>query len=91
MWNFLHKMASPRYFHRITGRMVPWLGAITLLLILAGLYGGLVLAPADYEQGESYRIIYLHVPAAWMSMFIYVVMAVSGLISLVWPDTAITT
>ena len=44
MWNFLHKMASPRYFHQISGRMVPWLGAITLLLILAGLYGGLVLA-----------------------------------------------
>ena len=84
MWNFLHKMASPRYFHQITGRMVPWLGAFTLLLILAGLYGGLVLAPADYEQGKSYRIIYLHVPAAWMSMFIYTVMAVAAAIGLIW-------
>ena len=84
MWTFFHKLASPRYFHQISGRMVPWLGGITLLLLLAGLYGGLVLAPADYEQGESYRIIYLHVPAAWMSMFIYMVMAGAAAIGLIW-------
>jgi heme exporter protein C len=49
-----------------------------------GLYGGLVLAPADYQQGDSFRIIYVHVPSAWMSLFIYVVMAVAGAISLIW-------
>lgn len=53
-------------------------------MILAGLYGGLVLAPTDYQQGESYRIIFIHVPSAWMSLFIYVVMAVSGAIGLIW-------
>jgi heme exporter protein C len=55
-----------------------------VILLLLGLYYGLIVAPPDYQQGESYRIIYIHVPAAWMSMFVYVVMAVSGLISLVW-------
>ena len=55
-----------------------------LICLLSGLYGGLVLAPADYQQGDSYRIIYIHVPAAWMSLFIYMVMAVSGAIALIW-------
>ena len=54
------------------------------LLFIAGLYSGLVLAPIDYEQGEAYRIIFVHVPAAWMSMFVYVVMAMCGAIALVW-------
>ena len=81
---FFHRMASPVHFYRIAGKWIPWLGGITLLLILYGLYGGLIQAPTDYQQGESYRIIYIHVPSAWMSMFIYVVMAVAGLISLVW-------
>jgi heme exporter protein C len=54
------------------------------LLMLAGLYGGLILAPPDYQQGDSYRIIFIHVPSAWMSLFIYVVMAAAGVIGLVW-------
>jgi len=81
---FLHQMASPQYFYRISGRMIPWFFWAFALLLVAGVYGGLILAPTDYQQGESYRIIYIHVPSAWMSMFIYVVMAVAGLISLVW-------
>jgi len=52
--------------------------------MLAGLYGGLVVAPPDYQQGDSYRIIFIHVPSAWMSLFVYVVMAVSGAVGLVW-------
>jgi heme exporter protein C len=55
-----------------------------LVLLVAGLYGGLVLAPPDYQQGESYRIIFVHVPAAWMSLFIYVAMAVCGAIIIIW-------
>jgi heme exporter protein C len=82
--NFFHKMASPPWFYRISGKLVPWVGAACALLLLYGLYGGLVLAPADYQQGDSFRIIYIHVPAAWMSLFIYVVMAVAGIIGLVW-------
>jgi heme exporter protein C len=84
MWSFLHKLASPRYFYDFAGRLIPWLGWLTLLLMLAGLYTGLVTAPADYQQGESYRIMFVHVPAAWMSMFVYMVMAVAGAIGLIW-------
>ena len=84
MWAFLHRLASPPNFYRISGRMQPWLTALFLITLLTGLYGGLVLAPADYQQGDSYRIIYIHVPAAWMSLFIYMVMAVSGAIALIW-------
>jgi heme exporter protein C len=82
--NFFHKMASPRYFYNLAGRLIPWLGVSCLLFILAGLYYGLIKAPPDYQQGDSYRIMFIHVPAAWMSMFVYVVMAGAGLIGLVW-------
>ncbi len=84
MWTFFHKLGSPPYFYVIAGKLVPWLGWICAGLLIAGLYGGLVLAPPDYQQGESYRIIFIHVPSAWMSLFIYVVMAVSGAIGLIW-------
>jgi len=84
MMKFLHKFSSPPYFYSISGRMLPWLTALFLVLLAYGLYGGLVTAPADYQQGDSFRIIYVHVPAAWMSMFIYMVMAVSGGIGLIW-------
>ena len=56
----------------------------TIILLVCGLIGGLIFAPADYQQGDSFRIIYIHVPSAWMSMFIYVVMAICGAISLIW-------
>ena len=81
---FFHKLASPPWFYRISGSLLPWVGALCIALLAYGLYGGLVLAPPDYQQGESFRIIYVHVPAAWMSLFIYVTMAVCGVISLVW-------
>jgi heme exporter protein C len=77
-------MGSPRYFYQVAGKLVPWFMVSFLITLVWGLYNGLVVAPPDYQQGESYRIMYIHVPAAWMSMFIYVVMAISGLISLVW-------
>ena len=75
MWAFLHRFASPPHFYRLSGRIAPWLGWTCLGLMVGGLYGGLVAAPPDYQQGESYRIIFVHVPSAWMSMFVYVVMA----------------
>lgn len=84
MWTFFHKLGSPPYFYRISGMLIPWLGWICLGLLLAGLYGGLVLAPPDYQQGDSYRIIFIHVPSAWMSLFIYVVMAAAGAVGLIW-------
>lgn len=81
---FLHRMASPPHFYAITGRLMPWLWAFFAVLLLSGLYGGLFLAPPDYQQGDSYRIIFIHVPSAWMSLFIYTVMAAAGCIALVW-------
>ena len=84
MWSFFHKLSSPKYYYEWSGKWIPWLGALTILLMLVGLYGGLIKAPTDYQQGESYRIIFIHVPAAWMSMFVYGVMAVAGFVALVW-------
>jgi heme exporter protein C len=84
MFLWFHKLGSPPHFYRIAGKWIPWLTGIFLLLLGAGLYGGLILAPPDYQQGESYRIIFVHVPSAWMSLFIYVVMAVCGAIIIVW-------
>ena len=84
MFLWFHKLGSPPHFYRIAGKWLPWLNWAFMLLLLAGLYGGLILAPPDYQQGESYRIIFIHVPAAWMSLFIYVVMAVCGAVIIVW-------
>lgn len=79
-----HRFSSPPHFYKLSSQMLPWLNIIFLILLSYGLYAGLVLAPPDYQQGDSYRIIYIHVPSAWMSLFIYVVMAITGAISLVW-------
>jgi heme exporter protein C len=84
MWQFFHRLASPKYFYDISGRLIPWFAGSALLLILTGLYLGLFVAPPDYQQGESYRIMFIHVPSAWMSLFIYVVMATAGAIGLIW-------
>jgi heme exporter protein C len=84
IWLFFHKLASPKHFYRIAGAFIPWLGGLTALCLVAGLYLGLFVAPPDYQQGESYRIMFVHVPSAWMSMFIYVFMAVLSGIHLIW-------
>jgi heme exporter protein C len=79
-----HKLGSPPSFYTLAGNLIPWLAFITAGLMGWGLYGGLALAPADYQQGEGFRIIYVHVPSAWMSLFVYVTMAVAGLVALIW-------
>jgi len=81
---FIHKLGSPPWFYDFTGKFIPWLWLIFAVLTAWGLYLGLVKAPADYLQGESFRIMYIHVPSAWMSMLIYTSMAVMGFIALVW-------
>ena len=81
---WFHKLGSPRYFYALACRLTPWLGGLAAVLFAAGLYWGLVMAPPDYQQGESYRIIFIHVPSAWMSLFCWMVMAVSGVLVLVW-------
>jgi heme exporter protein C len=84
MWKWFHKLGSPPHFYRMAGAWTPWFGWSALALILAGLYGGLVLAPIDAEMGDGFRIIYVHVPSAWMSLFIYTYMAVTAAIGLIW-------
>jgi heme exporter protein C len=81
---WFHEMASPPYFYRLAERLGPWLATASLLLITAGTYGGLVLAPADYLQGEGFRIIYVHVPSAYLGMLAYVVMAGAAAIGFIW-------
>ena len=81
---FIHKMGSPPWFYNFTGKFITWFWAIFIVLTVWGLYLGLVKAPADYLQGESFRILYIHVPAAWMSLLIYISMAIMAFIALVW-------
>ena len=69
------KYSSPQTFYPLAGRMLPWFAGAAALFGAAGLYVGFFVAPTDFQQGESYRIIFVHVPASWMSMFIYLVMA----------------
>lgn len=84
MFQWVHRFGSSPIMYRYAGNLAPWFAALCLLSLAAGLYLGLVVAPADYEQGDSYRIIYIHVPAAWMSMFVYMVMATSSAVFLIW-------
>jgi heme exporter protein C len=69
------KYASPQAFFPLAGKLAPWFLALAGVLAAVGLYIGLLVAPSDFQQGDAYRIIFIHVPAAWMSMFIYLVMA----------------
>jgi len=67
--------AAPNTFYPLAGKMIPWFAAAAAILAAIGLYIGFFVAPTDFQQGEGYRIIFVHVPTAWMSMFLYVVMA----------------
>jgi heme exporter protein C len=84
----LFRYAAPKYLHEMAGRWAGRCGWLALLLALPGLWLALVATPADAVQGEGYRILYVHVPAAWMSMWIYAVMAFWGFIGLVWRTRA---
>jgi heme exporter protein C len=78
----LYQYASPVTFYSLSGRLIPWFGWSAAILAAIGLYISFFMAPTDFQQGEAYRIIFIHVPAAWMSMFIYLVMAFWGAIGL---------
>ena len=80
MWT----LANPANFLRLTARVLPWLTAVTVVLLAAGLYLAFFVAPADYQQGDAARIMFIHVPAAWLSMFIYGTMVLAALGTLVW-------
>ena len=78
------KYAAPVVFYPLAGKLIPWFAWATGITLTIGLVMGLFIAPTDYQQGESYRIMFIHVPSAWMSMLIYVVMATAGAVALAW-------
>jgi heme exporter protein C len=80
----LFKYSAPSSFYPLAGKLVPWFGTLAFLLCVVGLYLGLFVAPEDFQQGEVYRIIFIHVPTAWMAMFIYLVMAGYAVLSLIY-------
>ncbi|RLA27088.1 MAG: heme ABC transporter permease [Gammaproteobacteria bacterium] len=84
MWKFLHKLASPPHFYDLSAKIIPWFVVPGTILIIYGTIAGLFYAPPDYQQGDAFRIIYVHVPAAYLSMLAYTLMAVSAGIGLIW-------
>ena len=84
MWKFLYSLGSPKYFYRLSGKMSSICYALSLSLFIVGLVWGLVFAPADYQQGDAFRIIYIHVPAAFLSMFIYGFMTFLAVLVTIW-------
>lgn len=83
-WTWFHQWGSPKWFYLKTGPWLPWLGVVAVGLLLIGSVWGLAFAPADAKQGNSYRIIYIHVPAAFLSLAGYYVMAIAGAVGLIW-------
>ena len=75
MTSRLYHFAAPQAFFPLAGKMIPWFSLLAAALTIAGLYVGFFVAPTDATQGEAYRIIFIHVPSAWMSMFLYLIMA----------------
>lgn len=84
MWLWFHRLGSGPTFYPFAGKLLWWLAIPGLLLLIHGLYGALWTAPVDYQQGEGYRIIFVHVPAAWLSLFAYSAMAVAAVVALIW-------
>ena len=84
MWRFLYQLSSPKTFYSLIGRFIPWLSWFAILFLLSGIVWGLVFAPPDYQQGDAFRIIYVHVPSAFLSMSLYAWMAFLAVLLLVW-------
>ncbi|MBO6559348.1 MAG: heme ABC transporter permease [Nisaea sp.] len=82
--NWFHWFANPARFMRLAARLQPWIMVLGLATGAAGLYYGLFDSPPDYQQGETVRIMYVHVPSAWMAMFVYTMMAVAAASFLIW-------
>jgi heme exporter protein C len=80
----MQRFANPARFMRLSAAILPWLGAATAFLLAAGLSLALFVAPPDYQQGEAVRIMFVHVPAAWMASFVYATMALASAVALIW-------
>jgi len=88
MWQWLvrlyHRLGSPKWFYEITEKWIPWLVVVSIVGAVVGLVWGLAFAPTDYQQGDSFRIIYIHVPAAILAQSAYMMMAIAGAVFLIW-------
>mgnify|MGYP000377352412 FL=1 len=84
MWKWLHPYANPEISYHFAGKILPWCSRLAFTFLSVGLVWALLFAPADYQQGDTFRIFYLHVPAAMLSMGIYLGMAIAALSGLVW-------
>src|SRR5437588_3477967 len=76
----LYKYASPTAFYPLAGKIIPWFAIPAAILFVVGLYIGFFVAPTDFQQGDAYRVLFIHVPAAWMGMFLYILMAIYAVI-----------
>ena len=83
-WEWFHRLSSPKWFYQKSSRWLPLLWSLTLLLLAYGLWQGLYNSPADYQQGNSVRIMYIHVPAAMASLMFYVGMAIASAVGYIW-------
>ncbi len=84
MWKILYQLASPKSFYEYTGRLLPWLSFSALFTLVVGIVWGLAFTPPDYQQGDAFRIIYVHVPSAFLSMALYGWMGFLAVLLLVW-------
>ncbi len=83
-WTWFHRLGSPPHVYAFAQRWTKWFGGAAALAMLVALYGGLVVAPPDYQQKDAFRMVYVHAPAAWLSLMIYTTMAVAAAVGLVW-------
>ncbi|KKJ76036.1 heme transporter HemC [Kiloniella litopenaei] len=79
-----HRFANPNRFLKLTNQVLPWVSGLTVISLAVGLYMSFFTSPPDYQQGESVRIMYIHVPSAWMAMFVYTSIAIASVCSLIW-------
>jgi heme exporter protein C len=84
VWAFIHKLGSPKWCYDFMGLLLPWVTIITVIFLTVGVVWGLVFAPEDYQQGNSFRIIYIHVPSAILAQSCYALMALAAAVGLIW-------
>ena len=83
-WTWFHRLASPPHVYAFARRWTPWFGGFAGVAMVVALYGGLILAPPDYQQKDAFRIVYIHAPVATLSLAVYSTMAVAAAVGLIW-------
>ena len=84
MWKWIQWQSSAKFFYQTCTKLIPWFFWPFTIFLVIGLYWALIVSPADYQQGDGYRIIFIHVPSAILSMMVYAIMAIAGGIGLIW-------